>query len=139
MAIEGAPKRQSGKNGMPADRQEVRAVWPEADTWAAATFSRNFPDTKTIQEDIRTIASLEGFKTAAARPTFLLGGPPYQGFSIGSRGKDPKDPRNSLFREFIRFASIHRPSACLIENVTGLLPASEVSPSDQLEQRGVRT
>ena len=40
----------------------------------------------------------------------MIGGPPCQGFShAGPVNKDPKDPRNSLFREFVRFAKVLEP------------------------------
>lgn len=52
----------------------------------------------------------------------LIGGPPCQGFSVaGPQHKDPADPRNSLFREFVRIADYLRPRMTVIENVPGLL------------------
>ena len=53
----------------------------------------------------------------------LIGGPPCQGFSHANNGKDPKDPRNSLFREFLRFARVLEPRVVLMENVPGILRA----------------
>jgi DNA (cytosine-5)-methyltransferase 1 len=58
----------------------------------------------------------------------LVGGPPCQGFStIGKRvSSDPKkraekDPRNVLFREYIRILKHIKPKVFLMENVSGLL------------------
>lgn len=58
----------------------------------------------------------------------LIGGPPCQGFStIGKRiSSDPKqrsqkDPRNSLFREYIRILTYLNPKFFLMENVQGLI------------------
>jgi DNA (cytosine-5)-methyltransferase 1 len=49
----------------------------------------------------------------------LIGGPPCQGFSIlGSRVV--LDPRNDLFREFLRVAHELRPRALVMENVPGM-------------------
>lgn len=49
----------------------------------------------------------------------LAGGPPCQGFSIiGARHE--QDPRNSLFREYLRIAGALRPRAIVMENVPGL-------------------
>lgn len=58
----------------------------------------------------------------------LIGGPPCQGFStIGKRiSSDPlkrtaADPRNTLFREYIRILNTVKPKIFLMENVQGLL------------------
>lgn len=58
----------------------------------------------------------------------LIGGPPCQGFStIGNRiSSDPNkrmeaDPRNTLFREYIRILNYVKPKFFLMENVEGLL------------------
>jgi len=58
----------------------------------------------------------------------LVGGPPCQGFStIGKRvSSDPikrgeKDPRNTLFREYVRVLNYINPKIFLMENVLGLL------------------
>lgn len=58
----------------------------------------------------------------------LIGGPPCQGFStIGKRiSSDPEkrnatDPRNTLFREYIRILTYLQPKFFLMENVEGLL------------------
>jgi len=49
----------------------------------------------------------------------LIGGPPCQGFSIiGARVVH--DPRNDLFREFLRMAEALQPRCAVIENVPGL-------------------
>ncbi|WP_268794452.1 DNA cytosine methyltransferase [Pseudonocardia thermophila] len=46
----------------------------------------------------------------------VIGGPPCQGFSnLGS--KDVNDPRNQLWKEYLRFVQIARPRAFVIENV----------------------
>lgn len=50
----------------------------------------------------------------------IFGGPPCQGFSIaGKRDKD--DPRNMLFREYLRIISEVNPKYVVIENVEGLM------------------
>ncbi len=51
----------------------------------------------------------------------LVGGPPCQGFSINAPDRFLEDPRNSLFRHYIRFIDEFRPKTLLIENVPGML------------------
>ncbi len=50
----------------------------------------------------------------------VVGGPPCQGFSTVGTG-NPKDSRNTLFKEFVRIVKITKPLFVVVENVTGLL------------------
>ena len=96
----------------------------ERDQWAADTLRQNHTNTNVIQEDIRALSALEiigAFKGVDV----LIGGPPCQGFSVAnSKAKRSLDPRNSLFREFIRVAELIKPTVLLLENVPGLIKAS---------------
>lgn len=98
------------------------ALSSDVDPTCAKTHRRNFPDipfarTDVHQLDGRAIRELAGIGTQEL--DLLAGGPPCQGFSIiGTR--ELADPRNSLFRQFMRLASELRPRALLIENVPGL-------------------
>lgn len=51
----------------------------------------------------------------------LVGGPPCQGFSINAPDRFLTDPRNKLFKEYLRFLEEFEPKAFLFENVPGLL------------------
>ena len=53
-------------------------------------------------------------------PNIIIGGPPCQGFSMAGK-RDKKDPRNSLFMEYIRFVKYIKPDAFVMENVPGIL------------------
>jgi DNA (cytosine-5)-methyltransferase 1 len=57
----------------------------------------------------------------------IVGGPPCQGFSSlrPSRGLDLDDPRNGLYKEFIKYVAAIRPTAFLMENVNGLIGAND--------------
>jgi DNA (cytosine-5)-methyltransferase 1 len=50
----------------------------------------------------------------------IVGGPPCQGFSIAGK-RDLKDPRNSLFMEFVKYINYFRPKVFIMENVMGIL------------------
>ena len=75
----------------------------ENDSWCCDTFKFNHPDAVVIKKDIKKLSNEEIYKKFnKLKPDFILGGPPCQGFSICNKNnRDPKDPRNSLFREFI--------------------------------------
>jgi DNA (cytosine-5)-methyltransferase 1 len=50
----------------------------------------------------------------------IVGGPPCQGFSIAGK-RDTKDPRNSLFMEYVKYLNYFKPRAFIMENVIGIL------------------
>ncbi len=51
----------------------------------------------------------------------LVGGPPCQGFSINAPERFLADPRNKLFKDYVRFLEEFEPKTFLFENVPGLL------------------
>ena len=55
----------------------------------------------------------------------IVGGPPCQGYSISGK-RDKKDPRNSLFIEFVKFINYFNPKAFVMENVIGILSMKTV-------------
>lgn len=96
----------------------------EQDKWAAETFATNHPKTKVIEGDIREIKDDVLVDLFKGKVDVLLGGPPCQGFSQANKNAgDPKDPRNSLFREFIRVAKVVNPQVVVMENVPNIVKA----------------
>jgi DNA (cytosine-5)-methyltransferase 1 len=49
----------------------------------------------------------------------IFGGPPCQGFSRNGERKGPDDPRNFLFKEYVRVISQLKPNYVVMENVEG--------------------
>ena len=94
----------------------------ELDKWAAQTLSHNHPSTRLAVQDIETMEDdevVDFFSGLGAN--ILIGGPPCQGFSVCRRGQgDPKDPRNTLFEEFLRFGRLLKPQLMVMENVPNL-------------------
>jgi DNA (cytosine-5)-methyltransferase 1 len=95
----------------------------EIDDWAAETLSYNDPKMKVVKDDIRHYKTPNEVKAICPiSPHIIIGGPPCQGFSIaGPAQKDPKDPRNSLFKDFARWVEFLTPQVFVMENVKGLL------------------
>lgn len=88
----------------------------------AATHQRNFPDIHFEAVDIEKLDGADIRKATGLRKSqldLLIGGPPCQGYSIiGPRAGD--DPRNVLFKQFLRIAKDMQPKCVVIENVSGL-------------------
>ncbi len=57
----------------------------------------------------------------------IVGGPPCQGFSSlrPNRSSNIDDPRNRLYKHFLRYVAYFEPSVVLMENVIGLLNDSQ--------------
>ena len=52
---------------------------------------------------------------------FICGGPPCQGFSMANRQRLIDDPRNILYKEYLKFLEKTKPSFFIMENVRGML------------------
>lgn len=87
------------------------------------TYKKNFPDHTLLEKDIKDLKSAEIKKLLKNKKVdVVIGGPPCQGFSIaGNIGrKFLDDPRNHLFKEFIRVVEIIKPKFFVMENVARL-------------------
>lgn len=101
--------------------QPIAAI--EKDAWAAQTYSFNRKSTNVHVIDITKINKPLDF--LGVKPFAIdgvVGGPPCQGFSL-SGNRDPKDPRNSLFMDYMRFVRDLKPKFFVMENVPGILSA----------------
>lgn len=98
----------------------------EYDEMAAKTFAYNHPSTPLIVRDIKNL-TLDEIKEKTGlhvgELSLIAGGPPCQGFSLaGSRLNS--DPRNQMFKEFVRIVEGLQPEVFLFENVSGILSMS---------------
>jgi DNA (cytosine-5)-methyltransferase 1 len=78
-------------------------------------------------EDIdpaQVLKSLRSTKTntsiAHGELDVLLGGPPCQGFSVNSHNRSGDDPRNFLFKHYVRILKGLAPKVFVLENVPGM-------------------
>ncbi|WP_245672286.1 DNA cytosine methyltransferase [Nocardia anaemiae] len=86
---------------------------------AAATYAANFGEGHTHYADIVDIPDSE-----IPQADVVIGGPPCQGFSnLGSKNVD--DPRNKLWKQYIRFVRLANPMVFVIENVDRFFSSSE--------------
>jgi DNA (cytosine-5)-methyltransferase 1 len=106
------------------------------------TYSQNFPEAEVIVADVRKLTSGELMRRAGiseGEVDVIIGGPPCQGFSTIGRVKiaslvkegvwnlsnsNPRfidDPRNVLYREFVRIVKDLKPAFFVMENVPGMM------------------
>ena len=94
------------------------------DIWdkAIASYKKNFNHlaictdlTKILPSQLESIYNIKKDMV-----DIIVGGPPCQGFSMAGK-RDVKDPRNSLFMEFVKYLDYFEPRAFIMENVMGIL------------------
>lgn len=102
--------------------RELLAV--EWDDNAVETFKLNFPDVPVYHGDICKLTVEECMRLAGltepGQLDVLDGSPPCQGFSTAGK-RQIDDPRNGLFREYVRLLRGLRPKVFVMENVSGMV------------------
>jgi DNA (cytosine-5)-methyltransferase 1 len=102
----------------------------ELDRFAVETYRHNFPEVPLFADDIHHFLDQRSYEWQEAEQRFagvcpgevdlLFGGPPCQGYSqIGTRILD--DPRNDLYRQYVRVLTTLRPRVFLMENVPNMV------------------
>lgn len=105
------------------------------DHWSCETLRANHKDIPIHEGDISKI-DLQAFSKQIGAKTvdLIAGGPPCQGFSqLGKRMSD--DPRNQLWREYMRFVDFFKPRIFLMENVPQLLNSLEFAEIKKVSER----
>ena len=91
------------------------------DPHAAATYAANHPKATVLCRDIASVRAEDVINATDGRQIDLVaGGPSCQGYSTHGK-REEHDPRNFLFKHFVRIVGKIRPKFVLMENVQGLL------------------
>ncbi len=95
------------------------------DNWSDAlyTFQKNHKDSQILLADLGEISSADICKKLGINPNeidVIVGGPPCQGFSISGK-RNPEDPRNKLYQNFVDIVGYLKPKAFIMENVPNLV------------------
>lgn len=101
--------------------RELLAV--EWDDNAVATFKLNFPNVPIYHGDIAKLSIEQVFEMTglkAGKLDIFDGSPPCQGFSTAGK-RILNDPRNQLFREYVRLLRGLQPKVFVMENVSGMV------------------
>ena len=102
------------------------------DVWDVAlqTYGLNHPKSKAINIDLTNSSPQEILKDNNINPSeidVITGGPPCQGFSKNTPAtwRFLEDPRNQLYKEYLKFVDYIRPKVVIIENVAEIYNAFE--------------
>ena len=100
------------------------------DNWEPAlnTYAYNHGGTKALNLDLSRVEPSEVLRAIGKRKNeidVIVGGPPCQGFSknIPAYGRFLEDPRNQLYRAYLRFVHEIRPKVAILENVAEIYNA----------------
>ena len=83
----------------------------------------HYPEPVIIERDIKEVTTKEILKAAKLQVgecSIISGGFPCQGFSLAGK-RDDEDPRNFLYKEFVRIVDEAKPAMIFGENVPGLV------------------
>jgi DNA (cytosine-5)-methyltransferase 1 len=95
----------------------------ELDVSAASTYKSNHPECTLINDSIENISKKD---IKIESPFILFGGPPCQGFSSSNqKTRTLKNPKNALFKHFVRLVSELKPEWVVFENVQGIVSFNE--------------
>lgn len=88
------------------------------------TYSFNHPEIPNefiYEDDINNIIDEIQSKLRFKDIDVVIGGPPCQGFSTANRQRIIDDPRNKLYKSFVKVVGNVQPKFFVMENVTGML------------------
>ena len=86
------------------------------------TLTHNIKGSFGILGDVKKLEEKSIKKIIGKRKVSVItAGVPCQGFSLSNKKRFADDPRNFLFKEFLRISEFLKPDAVILENVTGLV------------------
>jgi DNA (cytosine-5)-methyltransferase 1 len=103
------------------------------DNWedALITFEKNHPGAKTYNVDLVDFDPRQMDSMVGREIDVIVGGPPCQGFSVAGKRK-VDDPRNKLYKEFVRVVKYYDPKVFVLENVPNLISMGKGSAKDKI-------
>lgn len=91
----------------------------------------NVSDKQVVTEDLKKIVdNIDEYIDTTIDLDFLVGGPPCQGFSSANKRRIIDDPRNELYKYFIKAVDKLVPKFVVMENVKGMLSVADQVVTD---------
>jgi len=96
------------------------------DNWkdSLVTFEKNHSGSKGILMDLTKLDPKHIEKEIGGKIDVVIGGPPCQGFSISGK-RNPNDPRNILYKGFVKTVAHFKPKAFVLENVPNIVSMAD--------------
>lgn len=113
--------------------EEGEKLWNKVPTTVTDSVIHETISSSTVERIFQKIDSLKGKDSV----DLIIGGPPCQAYSIVGRSRMGKsvedDPRNELYKFYVKFLERYTPKMFVFENVLGLKTAKNGEPLKDLE------
>lgn len=98
-------------------------------------YRQNFPQPVELGADIQEVSGEEilQWKESFGEIDVVIGGPPCQGFSLSGK-RDAEDPRNNLFKSYLKIVRGLQPKTAVMENVR-LLTSMKTADGESVLKR----
>ncbi len=115
------------------DGDNGQALWKQVPSSVIDSVINATIGASTIDDIFARVDALKG----SSKVDMIIGGPPCQAYSIVGRsrmGKDvEKDPRNELYKYYVKFLDKYKPKMFVFENVLGIFTAKNGEPLKDLK------
>jgi len=102
-------------------------------------FNRDIKLDNYFCDDIKKLVNnFEQYKENIQDVDLFIGGPPCQGFSMANRQRLIDDPRNELYKYYLKLLELSNPKYFIMENVKGMMNKSDEIKNDFIAQLGDR-
>lgn len=116
------------------DGEDGKKLWDIVPKSVTESVIHETISSSTIELIFKKIDTLKGKDSI----DLIIGGPPCQAYSIAGRSRMGKsvedDPRNELYKFYVKFLERYNPKMFVFENVLGLKTAKKGEPLKDLEQ-----
>jgi DNA (cytosine-5)-methyltransferase 1 len=114
------------------EKEDGSKLWNQVPKSVTDTVIQSEIGEKTISELFKSIDNLIGGK----KIDIIVGGPPCQAYSVAGRARMGKavenDPRNELYKYYVKFLERYQPKMFVFENVLGIRTAKNGEPLKDL-------
>ncbi len=116
------------------EKEDVTKLWVQVPESVIDTVIQSEIGPKTIKKLFTEIDKLKGKESI----DIIVGGPPCQAYSVAGRARMGKavenDPRNELYKYYVKFLEHYQPKMFVFENVLGIRTAKKGQPFEDLKQ-----
>jgi DNA (cytosine-5)-methyltransferase 1 len=116
------------------EKEDGSKLWAQVPSEVIDTVIQSEIGEKTIKDIFEKVDKLVGNK----KIDIIVGGPPCQAYSVAGRARIGKavedDPRNELYKYYVKFLERYQPKMFVFENVLGILTAKNGKPLADLKR-----
>jgi DNA (cytosine-5)-methyltransferase 1 len=116
------------------EKEDGRKLWEQVPKEVINTVIQSEIGEKTIKNIFNQVDNL----IDNIQVDIIIGGPPCQAYSVAGRARMGKavedDPRNELYKYYVKFLEHYKPQMFVFENVLGIRTAKQGKPFEDLKR-----